>query len=101
MGTRRNKPLKLFLAALAILLLPFFPLQAAGTPSPTGAGLTTGDPSLNEEATAILYRPVETKTSDLGSNTRTLRVLVHYGRTEFFVANGRPFRHGIRSVRGI
>jgi membrane-bound lytic murein transglycosylase MltF len=46
---------------------------------------------LNDEARAVLYRPVEKKTSDLNEKTRTIRVLVHYGRTIFFVANGRPY----------
>ncbi len=48
------------------------------------------DPWLNEEAAAVLYRPIERRTEDLTSTTRTIRVLVHYGRTEFFVANGSP-----------
>ena len=49
------------------------------------------DPSGGELEAAVLYRPVVKKTSDLGPETRNIRILVHYGRTEFFVANGRPY----------
>jgi membrane-bound lytic murein transglycosylase MltF len=62
--------------------------------APAGAGdngRPASDSTLSEEAVAVLYRPVETKTTDLNRDTRTIRILVHYGRTEFFVANGRPF----------
>jgi membrane-bound lytic murein transglycosylase MltF len=55
------------------------------------AGAPHNDSSLSDEAQAVLYRPVERKTSDLDGKTRTIRVLVHYGRTKFFVANGRPY----------
>ena len=49
------------------------------------------DPWVNEEAAAVLYRPVETRKDDPGSGGRPIRVLVHYGRSEFFVANGKPW----------
>jgi membrane-bound lytic murein transglycosylase MltF len=73
------------LAAVCLALYAIFPgifvsAGAAGQP----------DPWLNEEAAAVLYRPTERRTADLNEATRTIRVLVHYGRTEFFVANGSP-----------
>lgn len=49
------------------------------------------DPAGGKMEAAVLYRPVLKKTSALGPATRNIRVLVHYGRSEFFVANGRPF----------
>jgi ABC-type amino acid transport substrate-binding protein len=66
---------------------------SAGTRSENGrqAEFFGDDQSLGDEARAVLYRPVEKKLSDLSESTRVIRVLVHYGRTEFFVANGRPY----------
>ena len=53
--------------------------------------ITLADPSLDKETVAVLYRPVKADTSDLTAGSRNIRVLVHYSRTEFFVANGKPF----------
>ncbi len=79
------------------LLVMASPLQAGPQAGDRQAGQESrqaaegADPWMTEEASAVLYRPVETKTDDLGRETRQIRVLVHYGRTEFFVANGKPW----------
>ncbi len=65
--------------------------QESAGPSASLPDGEAADPWLNAEAAAVLYRPVETKKDDLGPHTRSIRVLVHYGRTEFFVANGKPW----------
>lgn len=94
--------MKAILRVLCVLCLSFLALpanclpaddttaRAANRPAVPG-GARDSDPWLNDEAQAVLYRPVERKTADLDEKTRTIRVLVHYGRTEFFVANGRPY----------
>ncbi len=83
-----------FISVLFLLLLPVLLLSAEshGTTPAGGAGLSGSDSAtLPEDTMAVLYRPIETNTADLTPGTRNIRVLVHYGRTEFFVANGRPF----------
>ena len=72
-----------FCTALFVLLLPFVS-SAQESLSPT-------EPITSVDTGAVLYRPVEKNTQDLSESTRTVRVLVHYGRTEFFVANGKPY----------
>ena len=84
------------LAFFFCVLLPAAPASPAGDAVQPHDGASASrpsahDPAGGEEATAVLYRPVLKRTSDLGPGTRNIRVLVHYGRTEFFVANGRPF----------
>jgi membrane-bound lytic murein transglycosylase MltF len=73
-----NKALFILPAVLLLLLLsaPFAP---------------AGDTSPDTDGSAVLYRPTRKAFSDLTPETRVIRVLVHYGRTEFFVSNGRPF----------
>ena len=41
-----------------------------------------------EDASAVIYRMTRPYKEDLGPKTRGIRVLVHYSRTKFFVANG-------------
>jgi hypothetical protein len=59
----------------------------ADTEAVKGRPANQGD----ELTEAVLYRPIKRDTSDLSALKRTIRVLVHYGRTEFFVANGKPW----------
>jgi membrane-bound lytic murein transglycosylase MltF len=49
------------------------------------------------DASAVIYRTTQTDTSDLGPEKRAIRVLVHFSRTKFFVANGVPrgFEHDL------
>jgi membrane-bound lytic murein transglycosylase MltF len=42
------------------------------------------------DASGIVYRVTEKYTGDIGPDRRAIRVLVHYSRTKFFVASGRP-----------
>jgi membrane-bound lytic murein transglycosylase MltF len=44
-----------------------------------------------KEVSPILYRPVKKNLADLAPDTRTIRVLVQYSKSGFFVANGRPY----------
>jgi len=82
----------LLLIALITLLPVNGTCAAAGDAPPAAPGLPdTTDPTLTADVAAVLHRPTEISLTDLTSATRTVRVLVHYGRTEFFVANGRPF----------
>ena len=61
--------------------------------------LTTGatplalaaEPMAGDSGPAVIYRATTRSTADLAAKTRTIRVLVHFGRTEFFVANGIPY----------
>lgn len=95
-----DKTFTWLLSAICLALYALFPAVclAAGSAGHTARtttaqareGLNQPDPWINEEAAAVLYRPVERRTADLNDTTRTVRVLVHYGRTEFFVANGSP-----------
>jgi ABC-type amino acid transport substrate-binding protein len=85
-------------SSIGFVFLVFLPLLLVTAHSPAqdigakpGHDSLASDPALNEEAAAVLYRPLETKVLDLDPNTRTIRILVHYGRTEFFVANGKPY----------
>jgi membrane-bound lytic murein transglycosylase MltF len=41
-----------------------------------------------EDASAVVYRMTRPHKEDIGPKTRAIRVLVHYSRTKFFVANG-------------
>lgn len=66
-------------------------LHAGEAPHSAPQQPPSADPALTPDVAAVLYRPVVTSHADLGAATRTVRVLVQYGRTEFFVANGRPF----------
>jgi membrane-bound lytic murein transglycosylase MltF len=72
---RRGKAWWLLLGAIA-----FAPLHRAA------AAQELADAS----AAAVIYRTTEKRTSDIGPDTRAIRVLVHYSRTKFFVASGRP-----------
>lgn len=45
----------------------------------------------NSMESAVIYRATAKSTADLSSKTRVIRVLVHFDRTKFFVANGRPY----------
>lgn len=49
------------------------------------------------DASAVIYRMTQKDTSDLGPDKRAIRVLVHFSRTKFFVANGVPrgFEHDL------
>jgi membrane-bound lytic murein transglycosylase MltF len=49
------------------------------------------------DASAVIYRMTQKDTSDLGPEKRAIRVLVHFSRTKFFVANGVPrgFEHDL------
>jgi membrane-bound lytic murein transglycosylase MltF len=49
------------------------------------------------DASAVIYRMTQRDTSDLGPEKRAIRVLVHFSRTKFFVANGVPggFEHDL------
>lgn len=49
------------------------------------------------DASAVIYRMTQRDTSDLGPDKRAIRVLVHFSRTKFFVANGVPrgFEHDL------
>ena len=49
------------------------------------------------DTSAVIYRMTQKNTSDLGPNKRAIRVLVHFSRTKFFVANGVPrgFEHDL------
>jgi membrane-bound lytic murein transglycosylase MltF len=42
------------------------------------------------DASGVVYRVTERYTGDIGPDRRVIRVLVHYSRTKFFVASGRP-----------
>jgi ABC-type amino acid transport substrate-binding protein len=42
------------------------------------------------DASGVVYRMTEKYTGDIGPERRAIRVLVHYSRTKFFVASGRP-----------
>lgn len=86
--------LRAFLCIIA--LLPLLPAngtcaRAGGAPPAASSRQEPANPSLTADVAAVLHRPTEISLSDLTPATRTIRVLVHYGRTEFFVANGRPF----------
>lgn len=48
------------------------------------------DVAATADASAVIYRTTEKRTADIGPGTRAIRVLVHYSRTKFFVASGRP-----------
>jgi membrane-bound lytic murein transglycosylase MltF len=68
---------------------------AANRIEETDEHATEPDRPDDEDCARVLYRPVTRDTSDLSAATRMIRVLVHYSRSEFFVANGRPagFEH--------
>ena len=57
----------------------------------TGAVLAADSPEPRDlDTSAVIYRMTQKDTSDLGPDKRTIRVLVHFSRTKFFVANGVP-----------
>lgn len=79
----------LVLAGVFLGYAAFSPVQAAeliDPPSPGEGGVDTS---------AVIYRMTQKDTSDLGPQKRTIRVLIHFSRTKFFVANGVPrgFEH--------
>jgi membrane-bound lytic murein transglycosylase MltF len=91
--TFKMRPRIVFLVFLFLCLLLHVPpdLQADEKKARPGRDALLSDPWLNEEAAAVLYRPLGIGKADLGPDTRAVRVLVHYGRSEFFVANGKPY----------
>ena len=80
---------RLILAVCLLLLAPLALIASDQDPA-SGNAADVSEPGMDEETMAVLYRPVQTSFSDLTPATRTIRVLVHYGRTEFFVSNGKP-----------
>jgi membrane-bound lytic murein transglycosylase MltF len=50
-----------------------------------------------DDASAVIYRMTQQYKEDVSPKTRGIRVLVHYSRTKFFVANGvaRGFEHDL------
>ncbi len=79
------------MAAMSMVLTAASRSPAADAPPAMSPPSSPADPALSADVAAVLYRPVVTSRADFTGATRTIRVLVHYGRTEFFVANGRPF----------
>ncbi len=78
----------MLLAALLLVLAMAAP-TAAGS-GPPADGREEADEGSGTDGANVIYRAVEKRLSDLDENTRTVRVLVHYGRTEFFIENGAP-----------
>ena len=72
----------LLFGAVALVLLPR--ASAADKPSASGAAPEAAD------ASGVVYRMTEKYTGDIGGDRRAIRVLVHYSRSKFFVASGRP-----------
>ncbi|MDH3413026.1 MAG: lytic transglycosylase F [Gammaproteobacteria bacterium] len=58
---------------------------AAARDSGTNAAGASG-----ADASAVIYRMTQKDRSDIGPQKRAIRVLVHFSRTKFFVADGRP-----------
>lgn len=72
----------LLFSAMALACLP----AALAAENPVGGEVEAPD------ASGVVYRMTEKYTDDIGPDTkrRGIRVLVHYSRTKFFVASGRP-----------
>ncbi len=81
---RRQMARALLVGAMALTCLPR--ALAAEKPADAGAAVEAAD------ASGVVYRMTEKYTGDIGADTkrRGIRVLVHYSRTKFFVASGRP-----------
>ncbi len=65
--------------------------SAANRENDQGAAGKVGKIHPPTEISPILYRPVKKNVADLNPGTRTIRVLVQYSKSGFFVANGRPY----------
>jgi membrane-bound lytic murein transglycosylase MltF len=72
----------LLFGVMALACLPR--ALAAEKPAGHGAEAEAAD------ASGVVYRMTEKYTGDIGPDRRAIRVLVHYSRTKFFVASGRP-----------
>lgn len=79
-------------AAGAFLVLAACATAAAAQPSNAPRPDEKG-----ADASAVIYRMTRKDTSDLGPDKRAIRVLVHFSRTKFFVADGVPrgFEHDL------
>lgn len=76
-------------AARALL---FGAMALACMPAALAAEMPGGGEVDAPDASGVVYRMTERYTGDIGPGTerRGIRVLVHYSRTKFFVASGRP-----------
>jgi len=73
-------------AALLSVAIPLASVQALAAEQPARPD-TASEPA---DASGVVYRMTEKYTGDIGPDRRAIRVLVHYSRTKFFVASGRP-----------
>lgn len=82
------------LLALAGAFFAFVTCGAAAAAETSGANPVAERPG---DASAVIYRTTRKDTSDLGPGKRAIRVLVHFSRTKFFVADGVPrgFEHDL------
>ena len=82
--------MKICIASLLLSLV-------AATASPPVAAQAPAVDQGGEDASAVIYRMTREHKQDIGLDTRTIRVLVHYSRTKFFVASGvaRGFEHDL------
>jgi len=79
---RRQVAPALVLGALALACQP----RALAAEKPAGPG-AQAEPA---DVSGVVYRMTEKYTGDIDPDRRAIRVLVHYSRTKFFVASGRP-----------
>jgi membrane-bound lytic murein transglycosylase MltF len=70
----------------------FCAISLACLPGALAAEKPGGQEADAPDASGVVYRMMEKYTDDIGPGTqrRGIRVLVHYSRTKFFVASGRP-----------
>ena len=73
---------------LALVAATVVPPARAGAPAESKSG---------DDASAVIHRMTRPYKGDIGPKTRSIRVLVHFSRTKFFVANGvaRGFEHDL------
>ena len=84
--------MKIHIARGGIVVIAAMALSPAFAQAPAAADKNGG-----EDASAVIHRMTHPHKEDIGTKTRAIRVLVHYSRTKFFVANGvaRGFEHDL------
>src|SRR6185503_13115387 len=84
--------MKIHIARSGIVVIAAMALSPAFAQAPAAADKNGG-----EDASAVIHRMTHPHKEDIGTKTRAIRVLVHYSRTKFFVANGvaRGFEHDL------
>jgi membrane-bound lytic murein transglycosylase MltF len=84
-GSIARRPRRRMARTLLLMMFACMPRAiAAEMPASPGPAVEAGD------ASGVVYRVTEKYTGDIGPDRRIIRVLVHYSRTKFFVASGRP-----------